>query len=207
MANILCATAILPDTSRLAYTQLVREHTRGPSDVSFEREQLSTTRGLFRYLTPFLDSEYVLFQDVAMLCISSLPANAYPQLLEDLSLFAGRQFYDDPRSKIVATPGLEQNIGLLASHQVYDDGQSRLGSSVLLSERNRHHKRLPSAVACIYCITAHLLEHQRSSGHQAALSNILKFVRNTQAFLSAADMRDNHSLHNLHQYLLLNEHS
>jgi len=137
MAKILCATAILPDTSRPAYTQLSCEHTRGPSDVSFKREQLSTTRGLFRYRTPFLDSEYVLFQDVAVLCISSLPENAYPQLLEDLSLFAGRQFYDDPRSKIVATLGLEQNIGLLASCQVYDDGRSQSGSSVLLSEHNR----------------------------------------------------------------------
>ena len=170
MAKILCATAILPDTSRPAYTQLSCEHTRGLSDVSFKREQLSTTRGLFRYRTPFLDSEYVLFQDVAVLCISSLPENAYPQLLEDLSLFAGRQFYDDPRSKIVATLGLEQNIGLLASCQVYDDGRSQSGSSVLLSEHNRRQEWLHSAVACIYCITAHLLEHQRSSGRQAALS-------------------------------------
>jgi Cell morphogenesis N-terminal len=198
--KILCATAILPDISRPAYTQLGREHARGPSDASFERERLSTTRGLFRYLTPFLDSEYVLFRDAAVLCISSFPANAYPQLLEDLSLLAGRQFYDDPRSKIVTTPGLEQNFGLLTSRQVYDEGRSRSGGSSMLSERNRRQERLYSAVARIYCITAHLLEHQRSSGRQAALSNILKFVRNTQAFLCAPDMRDSHLLHSLRQY-------
>ena len=198
--KILCATATLPDISRPVYTQLGREHTHAPSDASFERERLSTTRGLFRYLTPFLDSEYVLFRDAAVLCISSFPANAYPQLLEDLSLLAGRQFYDDPRSKIVTTPGFEQNVGLLASRQVYDEGRSRSGSSVMLSERNRRQERLHSAVARIYCITAHLLEYQRSSGRQAALSNILKFVRNTQAFLCAPDMRDNHSLHSLRQY-------
>lgn len=198
--KILCATAILPDISRPAYTQLGREHTRGPSDANFERERLSTTRGLFRYLTPFLDSEYVLFRDTAVLCISSFPANAYPQLLEDLSLLAGRQFYDDPRSKVVTTPGLEQNFGLLASRQVYDEGRSRSGSAVMLSERNRRQERLHSAVARIYCITAHLLEHQRSSGRQAALSNILKFVRNTQAFLCAPDMRDSYLLHSLRQY-------
>ena len=198
--KILCATAILPDISRPAYTQLGREHTRGPSDASFERERLSTTRGLFRYLTPFLDSEYVSFRDAAVLCISSFPANAYPQLLEDLSLLAGRQFYDDPRSKIVTAPGAEQSFGLLASRQIYDEGRSRSGSSVILSERNRRQERLHSAVARIYCITAHLLEHQRSSGRQAALSNILKFVRNTQAFLSAPDMRDNYLFHSLRQY-------
>ena len=198
--KILCATAILPDISRPAYTQLGREHTRGTSDVSFERERLSTTRGLFRYLTPFLDSEYVLFRDAAVLCISSFPANAYPQLLEDLSLLAGRQFYDDPRSKLVTTPGLEQNNGLLTSRQVYDEVRSRSGGSVMLSERSRRQERLHSAVARIYCITAHLLEHQRSSGRQAALSNILKFVRNTQAFLSAPDIRDNHSFQTLRQY-------
>jgi hypothetical protein len=132
-----------------------------------------------------------------VLCIGSFPANAYPQLLEDLSLLAGRQFYDDPRSKIVTTPGLEQNFGLLVSRQVSDEGRSR---SVMLSERNRRQERLHSAVARIYCITAHQLEHQRSSGRQAALSNILKFVRNTQAFLCAPDMRDNHLLQSLRLY-------
>ena len=103
--KILCATAMPPDSSRPALTKLGRDHTRAPSDVSFERERYFTTRGLFRHLTPFLDSEYTRFRDTAVFCISSFPANAYPQLLEDLSLLAGQQPYDDPRSKLVATPG------------------------------------------------------------------------------------------------------
>ncbi|KAJ3514095.1 hypothetical protein NLJ89_g2574 [Agrocybe chaxingu] len=198
--KILSATAIPPDSSRPALTSIGRDHTRAGSDVSFERERYMTTRGLFRHLTPFLDSEYTLFRDTAVLCISSFPANAYPYLLEDLSLLAGRQFYDDPRAKAVTTPGLEQNFGLLASRQAYDETRSRSGSSAIQSERTRRQERLHSAVARIYCITAHLLEQQRSSARQAALSNILKFVRNTQTFLSAPEMRDNPTLHRLRRY-------
>ncbi|PPR02256.1 hypothetical protein CVT24_011605 [Panaeolus cyanescens] len=171
--RILCSTAVLPD-SRPALTQIGKDHTRAPSDASFERERYTTTRGLFRYLTPFLDSEYTLFRDAAVLCISSFPTNAYPHLLEDLSLLAGRSIYDDSRP--------------------------RAGNSAILSERNRRQERLHSAVARIYCITAHLLEQQRASAHQVTLANILKFVRNTQSFLSTGDVRDNHSFHRLRRY-------
>jgi hypothetical protein len=45
-----------------------------------------------------------------------------------------------------------------------------------------------------------LLQQQRSSARQVALSNILKFVRNTQGSLSAPEMRDNPSLHRLRRY-------
>ena len=189
--KILCATAM---------TKLGRDHTRAPSDVSFERERYFTTRGLFRHLTPFLDSEYALFQDAAVLCISSFPANAYPQLLLDLSLLAGRQPYDDLRSKIVATPGLDQNFGILSSRQMYEENRSRSGSSAVLTDRSRRQERLHSAVAQIYYITFHLLEQQRSSARQAALSNILKFVRNTQGSLSAPELRDIPSLQHLRRY-------
>ncbi|KDR72526.1 hypothetical protein GALMADRAFT_142849 [Galerina marginata CBS 339.88] len=198
--KLLCSTAIPPDSSRPALTKLGRDHSRAPSDASFERERYLTTRGLFRHLTPFLDSEYTLFRDAAVLCISSFPPNAYPQLLEDLSLLAGRQPYDDPRSKAVTTPALEQSFGLLASRQMYDDSRSRSGSTSILSDRSRRQERLHSAVARIYSLTAHLLAEQRSSARQTALSNILKFVRNTQAFLSATEMRDNPSLHRLRRY-------
>ena len=198
--KILSATAMPPDSSRPALTKLGRDHTRAPSDVSFERERYFTTRGLFRHLTPFLDSEYALFRDAAVLCISSFPANAYPQLLEDLSLLAGRQPYDDPRSKIVATPGLDQNFGILSSRQMYEENRSRSGSSAVLTDRSRRQERLHSAVAQIYYITVHLLEQQRSSARQAALSNILKFVRNTQGFLSAPELRDIPSLQRLRRY-------
>jgi len=198
--KILCATAIPPDPSKPALTKLGRDHTRAPSDISFERERYFSTRGLFRHLTPFLDSEYTLFRDAAVLCISSFPPNAYPQLLEDLSLLAGRQPYDDPRSKAVTTPSLEQSFGLLASRPMYDESRSRSGSTTMLSDRNRRQERLHAAVARIYSLTAHLLQQQRSSARQAALSNILKFVRNTQTYLTAPDVIDNPSLHRLRRY-------
>jgi len=198
--KILCSIAMPPDSSRPALTKLGRDHSRAPSDVSFERERYFTTRGLFRHLTPFLDSEYTPFRDAGVLCISSFPANAYPQLLEDLSLLAGRQPYDDPRSKIVITPGLDQNFGILSSRQVFEENRSRSGSSAVLTDRSRRQERLHSAVARIYYITVHLLQQQRSSARQAALSNILKFVRNTQGFLSAPELRDNPSLQRLRRY-------
>jgi hypothetical protein len=197
--KILCSTATLSESSRPALTQLGREHTRAPSDASFERERLSTTRGLFRYLTPFLDSEHTLFRDAAVLCISSFPSNAYPQLLEDLSLLAGRQFYDDPRAKSGAASAVDQNFGILTARHHDDARSTKPGASVLV-ERTRRQERLHSAVARIYYLTAHYLQHQRSAGRQAALANVLKFVRNTQAFLTAPEMRDNHTLQRLRRY-------
>ena len=196
--KILCSTATLSESSRPALTQLGREHSRAPSDANFERERLSTTRGLFRYLTPFLDSEYALFRDAAVLCISSFPSSAYPQLLEDLSLLAGRQFYDDSRSKSGATLVVEQNLNLLAARQFHDESRGKAGNTVI--DRTRRQERLHSAVARIYYLTAHFLQHQRSSGRQAALANVLKFVRNTQAFLTAPEMRDNYTLQRLRRY-------
>jgi len=203
--KILCSTAILPDSARPPFTALGRDHNRAVSDVNFERERLSTSRGLFRYLTPFLDSEHTSFRDAAVQCISSFPANTYPQLLEDLSLLAGRQFYDDPRSK-ASTP-----------HLMTDDRFTRPGTSTggsgsggagfansatmaLQLDRARRQERLHSAVARIYCLTAHYLQHQRLTGRQAALANVLKFVRNTQAFLSAPESRENPSLQRLRRY-------
>ncbi|KAH0581896.1 hypothetical protein H2248_011576 [Termitomyces sp. 'cryptogamus'] len=202
--KVLCATASFSEAHRPALTQLGREHTRASSDVSFERERLSTTRGLFRYLTPFLDSEHTQFRDAAVVCISILPSNAYPQLLEDLSLLAGRQFYDDPRVKsgplsVGPLSIVEQNVGILANRQFHDDPRSKPGSSVL-SERTRRQERLHSAVARIYYLTAPYLQLQRSAGRQAALANVLKFVRTTQSFLSAPEMRDNFTLQRLRRY-------
>ena len=198
--KILCATTIPFDPSRPNAASIGRDHSRTPSDISFERERYLTARGLFRHLTPFLDSEYTIFRDAAVLCISSFPAHAYPHLLEDLSLLAGRQFYDDPRSKTVTTPSLEQNFGMLGSRQTHDESRARSGSSSLLGDRTRRQERLHSAVARIYLITAPLLEQQRSSARPAALSNILKFVRSTQAFLNSPDMRESHNLHRLRRY-------
>lgn len=194
--KILCSTAI-SESSRPALTQLGREHSRAPSDISFERERLSTTRGLFRYLTPFLDSEYTQFRDAAVLCISSFPSSGYSQLLEDLSLLASRQFYDDSRAK---TPnlGMDQSHGL-ASRQLLEDLRPKAGMAIVV-DRTRRQERLHSAVARIYYLTAHYLQHTRSTGRQAALANVLKFVRNTQAFLTSPETRDNPALQRLRRY-------
>lgn len=155
-----------------------RSHSRVPSDASFDRERLTTTRGLIRYLTPFLDSEHSLFRDAAVFCISSFPVAGYSQLLEDLGLLCHRQFLDDPR------------IGDLRLKLV----------QTFSPERGRRQERLYTAVARIYFLTAHYLQDQRSPVRQAALSPVLRFVRNTQAFLTSPESRDNFKLQRLRRY-------
>ncbi|KIY48463.1 hypothetical protein FISHEDRAFT_73659 [Fistulina hepatica ATCC 64428] len=200
--KILCATAPFSETSRPALTQLGGrgEHMRAPSDaLNFERERLSTTRGLFRYLTPFLDSDYTLFRDNAALCISSFPSTAYPQLLEDLSLLAGRQFYDDTRTKPLPTMIMDSSLHPSTPRPVHDETRFKL-SSVLTSDRARRQERLHSAVAHIYFLTAPFLQHQRAAGRQAVLANVLKFVRNTQMYLTHPEAQENPALHRLRRY-------
>ncbi|KAI0305309.1 cell morphogenesis N-terminal-domain-containing protein [Multifurca ochricompacta] len=155
-----------------------RSHSRVPSDASFDRERLTTTRGLIRYLTPFLDSEHSLFRDAAVFCISSFPAAGYSQLLEDLGLLLHRQFLDDSR------------IGDLRQKAV----------QTFPPERGRRQERLYTAVARIYFLTAHYLQDQRSPVRQAALSPVLRFVRNTQSFLATPESRDNFKLQRLRRY-------
>ncbi|KIJ63137.1 hypothetical protein HYDPIDRAFT_113710 [Hydnomerulius pinastri MD-312] len=170
--KVLCSTAAVSD-SRPAMANAGREHSRAPSDTSFERERMSTTRCLFKYLTPFLDADYTPFRDAAVLSISGFPLEAYSQLLEDLNHFASRQFYDEVRMKT--------------------------GASVSMI-RSRRQARLHSAVARIYYLTAPHLQHQKSSAKQDALSHALKFVKNTQAFLLAPENRDNYALQRLRRY-------
>ena len=159
-------------------TLVERSHSRVPSDASFDRERLTTTRGLIRYLTPFLDSEHSIFRDAAVFCISSFPAAGYPQLLEDLSLLLHRQLFDDPR------------IG--------DPRQKAVLTFPL--ERGRRQERLFTAVARIYFLTAHYLQDQRSAARQAVLSLVLRFVRNTQTLLTSLESRDNFKLQRLRRY-------
>lgn len=170
--RVLCSTAAVSD-NRPAMTQAGREHTRAPSESTFERERMSTTRYLFKHLTPFLDADYAPFRDTAVLAISAFPLEGYPQLLEDLNLFTSRQFYDDGRTK----PGLPAT-----------------------AIRSRRQARLHSAVGRIYYLTAPHLHSLKSSSKQDALSHALKFVRNTQTFLLAPENRDNYSLQRLRRY-------
>lgn len=170
--RVLCSTAAVSE-NRLAMTQAGRDHTRAPSASNFERERMSTTRYLFKHLTPFLDTDYTPFRDAAVLSISAFPLEGYPQLLEDLNLLASRQFYDEGRTK---------------------PGSSATGI------RSRRQARLHSAVGRIYYLTAPHLHSLKSSSKQDAFSHALKFVRNTQAFLLAPDNRDNYSLQRLRRY-------
>ncbi|KAH9854750.1 cell morphogenesis N-terminal-domain-containing protein [Lenzites betulinus] len=170
--KLICATALVAD-SRPALGG-IRDHSRARSDTDFGIEQMQTTHDLFWALSRFLDSDYTIFREVAVSCISSFPASGYSQLLEDLSKLQSRQHYDDPRTKsVIATP----MIG-----------------------RARRQERFHTAVARIYFLTAHSLQDQRSTGRQAALTYVLKYVRNTQTFLTSPDNRDRFSMQRLRRY-------
>ncbi|KAI0372230.1 hypothetical protein BV20DRAFT_964348 [Pilatotrama ljubarskyi] len=170
--KLICATALVSD-SRPALGG-IRDHSRARSDTDFGPEQMQTTHDLFWALSRFLDSDFTIFRDLAVSCISSFPANGYAQLLEDLSKLQSRQHYDDPRAKgAIATP----MIG-----------------------RARRQERFHTAVARIYFLTAHSLQDQRSSGRQAALTYVLKYVRRMQEFLTSSDNRDRFSMQRLRRY-------
>ncbi|CCM04734.1 uncharacterized protein FIBRA_06922 [Fibroporia radiculosa] len=165
----LCATAQVSDVRLTA----IRDHSRARSEANLERDQMMTTRDLFKYLSQFLDSDHSLFRDVAVFSISSFPAHGYSQLLEDLNILASRQFYDDARPKASTMPV----IG-----------------------RARRQERFHTAVARIYFMTARLLQDQRSSGKQTALTHVLKYIRNMQSFLTASEHRNEYSLQRLRRY-------
>ncbi|KAI8986099.1 cell morphogenesis N-terminal-domain-containing protein [Trametes punicea] len=170
--KLICATALVADSRHTMSG--TRDHSHARSDTDFGPEQMQTTHDLFWALSRFLDSDFTIFRDMAVSCISSFPANGYSQLLEDLSKLQARQHYEDPRSKGVTTAPA---IG-----------------------RARRQERFHTAVARIYFLTAHSLQDQRSTGRQAALTYVLKYVRNTQAFLMSAENRDRFSMQRLRRY-------
>ncbi|THH08171.1 hypothetical protein EW145_g2882 [Phellinidium pouzarii] len=167
--KLTCCTAVFPPESKGP-----AQHTRAPSDLLPDRDLVSTnTRGLFRYFVPFLDSDHSVFRDIAVLCISIFPADAYRDLLDDLGAFSARHFYVDT-SRVKMSP-------------------------TSVSRRNRRQDRLYLAVAHIYQLTAHYLKDQRGVSRQDSLTNVLKFVRHTQAFLST-EVRDDWQQQRLRRY-------
>lgn len=174
--KLVCSTASVSDSRPvLNHVNAVNTHKgKVPSDANFDRERMTTSRGLFRYLTPFLDAEHSVFRNAAVFCISSLPPHGYANLLEDLNSLAQRQFFDEARSK---SGQLQPVVG-----------------------RTRRHERFYTAVTRIYFLTAHSLQDQRSAGRQAALAHVLKFVRQTQTFLTSPDNRDLYTLQRLRRY-------
>ncbi|KAI0356441.1 hypothetical protein OH77DRAFT_1588913 [Trametes cingulata] len=170
--KLISATALVSD-SRQAFGGM-RDHSRARSDTDFGPEQMQTTHDLFWALSRFLDSDYTIFRDLAVSCISSFPASGYAQLLEDLSKLQSRQHYDDPRAKGTVTTPM---IG-----------------------RARRQERFHTAVARIYFLTTHSLQDQRSSSRQTALTYVLKYVRRMQEFLTSPDNRDRFSMQRLRRY-------
>ncbi|KAH8083338.1 cell morphogenesis N-terminal-domain-containing protein [Cristinia sonorae] len=173
--RILCATAQVPD-SRPGASHTPRDHSRARSEANVERTDLTSSRDLFKYLSQFLDTDNSAIRDAAVICISSLPAFGYSYLLDDLNVLAARQIFDDPRAKSAST------------------------ITPLQVGRARRQERFQTTVARIYFLTAHLIQEQRSSGKQTALTHVLKYVRNMQATLSAPEARDAFSLQRLRRY-------
>jgi hypothetical protein len=198
--KVICSTSIIPETT----TAPLQPAPPLSADPQVELRKYPSSRYLFKRLTPFLDSEYTQFRDIAVLCISSFPSNVYPQLLEDLKSLAGRQTDYDPRIKVaggIAVP-IDGSAGLLGSRQIGDDTRFKtgVGGLAVTMDRSRRQEKLHSAVARIYFLTAHLLQGQRSTGRQTSLMNILTFIRSTQGFLSTTEMRDSYSLQRLRRY-------
>ncbi|EED84948.1 predicted protein [Postia placenta Mad-698-R] len=170
--KLICATAEVSDV-RPTVNYPMRDHSRARSEANFERDQMVTTRDLFKYLSQFLDSDHTLFRDVAVSSISSFPSHGYSQLLEDLNVLASRQLSDDPRSKSTSAPV----IG-----------------------RARRQERFHTAVARIYYLTSHALQDQRSASKQTALAHVLKYIRSMHAYLVTPDHRDLFTLQRLRRY-------
>lgn len=166
--RLTCCTAAPPEPKAPGH------HARAPSDALPDRDLVSTdTRGLFRYLMPFLDSDYSIFREIGVLCICSFPGDAYRDLLEDLGAYSARHFYVDT---------------------------SRVKASPTSNRRNRRQDRQYLAVAHIYQLTAHHLKDQRGVGRTDSLTNVLKFVRHTQAFLSNPETRKDWQQQRLRRY-------
>ena len=165
---------LLCTTAPVPDARLARDHSRARSEPTVQRDSLNTSRDLFKYLNQFLDSDHLIFRETAVSCISCLPSHGYSALLEDLGPVAARQFFDDARSKSGSNPAV---VG-----------------------RVRRQERFHTAIARIYFLTAHNLQSQRSSSKQIALTNVLKYVRNMQTFLSAPENRELFSLQRLRRY-------
>ena len=166
--KLVCCTA-----SAHAEIRPTGQHVRSPSDLANDKEaSMGSTRGLFKMLMPFLDSDHSVFRDAAVMCVSSFPAEAYKELLEDLGSFARHCYVDTARTQM----------------------------SPISGRRSRRQDRLYLAVAHIYQLTAHHLKDQRGIARQDSLTNILKFVRHTQAFLSSSDVRKDWQQQQLRRY-------
>ncbi|KAF8308181.1 hypothetical protein DL93DRAFT_2083290 [Clavulina sp. PMI_390] len=165
----LCACAVAADEKPPA---AAGRHNRIPSDASNSREKLSTARGLFRHLIPFLASEYSLFRDAVVSALGCTHAATFGILLEDL------------RS--------------ITSH-LYDDGRA-VGLSKMGFRRTREQDRVHLAVVRVYALTAEFINNSAVFHNTAAVTLLWNFVQRTQNFLTRQDVRLDWELTRLRQY-------
>ncbi|KAG9125716.1 Cell morphogenesis protein PAG1 [Ceratobasidium sp. 392] len=148
-----------------------REHARVPSDPASQRERLTTARGLFRLIIPFLSSDQTRFRDAVTTALGSVHLSTFRTVLEDLQSIT-RHIYDEFRSTAV-------------------------NRSSQMARRARSQDRLYVAVAQVHQLTAHFIRDPKSLSDQGALHFMLQFVRETKTFLSHNDVKQDCDSHRL----------
>ncbi|CAE6530930.1 unnamed protein product [Rhizoctonia solani] len=148
-----------------------REHGRVPSDPASQRERLTTARGLFRLIIPFLSSDQTRFRDAVTTALGSVHLSTFKTVLEDLQSIT-RHIYDEFRS-------------------------TAANRSAQTARRARSQDRLYVAVAQVHQLTAHFLRDPKSLSDQGALHFMLQFVRETKTFLSHSDIKQDCDSHRL----------
>lgn len=163
----LCSCATQSD-ARPAPT---REHVRMPSDPASQRERLTTARGLFRLIIPFLSSDQTRFRDAVTTALGSVHLSTFRTVLEDLQSIT-RHIYDEFRS-------------------------TAANRSSQTARRARSQDRLYVSVAQVHQLTAHFIRDPKSLSDQGALHFMLQFVRETKTFLSHNDIKQDCDSHRL----------
>lgn len=161
----LCACAVASEDK----PHSTKDHARLPSDTSSSRERLSTAKGLFRHLIPFLASEYSLFRDAVVGALGCTHAATFRTLLDDL------------RS--------------ITAH-IYDDGKL-LGLTKPGARRTREQDRVHIAVVRVYALTAEFINSSSVNHDSTTVSLLWDFVQTTQNFLSRQDVRVDWELNRL----------
>ncbi|KZT36733.1 hypothetical protein SISSUDRAFT_926525 [Sistotremastrum suecicum HHB10207 ss-3] len=169
-ARVLCASAVTTDSRPPIIRD--RDHARIPSDLSSNRERISSARGLFRHIIPFLSSEHNAFREAAVTSLGSIHPSAYQALLQDLQGIT-RHIFDEFRGK--------------SPHKAH-------------GPRSRRQDRLYTAVAHIYQLTSPFVKLSVDSGDTDSLRLVLQFVRETRQFLSNPDLRSDSELQSLRRH-------
>ncbi|KAG8901572.1 Cell morphogenesis protein PAG1 [Tulasnella sp. 408] len=134
-----------------------KDHVRMPSDPASQRDRLSTPRGLFRYLIPFLMAEEARFRSPVIQALGCIHQSAYRRLLEDLQSIT-THLYDDVKSPSGAKP-----------------------------KRTAGSDRLHTAVMQVYRLTSHFARDPKTLDDHATLSLLVQFVRESRTYLSDRD--------------------